>query len=204
MDAPDATLLPGLIETHVHLTVHARAAATVEAVIDQLVTDDDWTIAIRAVQAAQACLGVGITTVRDCGARGLVVLRLRDLIAQGFINGGAQIVIHSDAIAPFTTCEDSPCSLVAAVDYGGFSPVEAIRACTGLAARAIGPEGEAGTRAPGMAADLLLVDGDPTADSRDIATTRKRVPGRAVYRDGREVARGGWVRTSASGVRGND
>ena len=87
IDAPDATLLPGLIETHVHLTFNARSAATVEAVIHQLETDDDWTIAIRATQAAQACLGAGITTVRDCGGRGLVVMRLRDLVAQGFING---------------------------------------------------------------------------------------------------------------------
>jgi imidazolonepropionase-like amidohydrolase len=365
VDAPDATLLPGLIETHVHLTFNARSAATVEAVIHQLETDDDWTIAVRAVQAAQACLSVGITTVRDCGAKGLVVLRLRDLIAQGFINGprllspgmpitttaghchwcgleadgehgvvvatrqmarggadfikvmatgggmtrnsnitepqytvaelaairreatrlgrrvtahshagkgqrncleagigmiehcnwytpdgwvfdedlmlqlvqagtyigitlsgpqqaeakaetpwadlpaaqreryetlremkamGAQIVIHSDAIAPITTYEDYPYSLVAAVRYGGFSPVEAIHACTGLAAQAIGIDDQVGTLAPGKVADLLLVDGDLSDDIRAITRTR------SVLRDGREVARGGWVRTTTSGV----
>ena len=366
IDAPDATLLPGLIETHVHLTFNARAAATVEAVIRQLETDDDWTIAIRAVQAAQACLGAGITTVRDCGGRGLVVLRLRDMIASGFINGprvlspgmpitttaghchwcgleadgeqgvivatrqmaragadfikvmatgggmtrnsnitepqytvaelsairreatrlgrrvtahshagkgqqncldagmgmiehcnwytpdgwafdeelmlqlvragtyigitlsgpqqaeakaetpwdalpqaqreryetlremkamGTKIVIHSDAIAPITTYEDYPYSLVAAVRYGGFTPTEAIHACTGLAAQAIGIDDTVGTLAPGKIADLLLVAGDVSADIRAITRTR------TVLRDGREVARGGWVKTTTSGVR---
>jgi imidazolonepropionase-like amidohydrolase len=87
LDMPDGTVLPGLIDSHLHLTFNARTEATSPAVIAQLVADDDWTIAIRAVQAAHACLGVGITTVRDCGAKGLVVLRLRDLINQGVIHG---------------------------------------------------------------------------------------------------------------------
>lgn len=87
LEAPAGTVLPGLIDSHLHLTFNARTEATSPAVIAQLVADDEATITIRAVQAAQACLGVGITTIRDCGAKGLVVLRLRDLISHGVIQG---------------------------------------------------------------------------------------------------------------------
>ena len=372
IDVPGGTVLPGLIETHVHLTFNTRTEANSPAVIRQLETDDDHMIAIRAVQAAQACLGAGITTVRDCGARGLVTMRLRDLIAERFINGprllscgmpitttaghchwcgltadseqevilaarrmaregadfikvmatgggmtarsniaepqftvpelaairreahrlgrrvtahshagkgqracleagidmiehcnwhtpdgwsfdeglmrevvragmyigitfsgpqqaeaargvpwedlpealreryetlhemkamGAKIVLHSDAIAPITCYEDFPFSLVGAVRYGGFTPVEAIHASTGLAAEAIGLDGEVGTLEAGKVADILVVDGDPTTDIGAIARTRH------VLRDGRVVAAGqgaGWVRTTPSSLPGRE
>jgi len=111
---------------------------------------------------------------------------------------GARIVLHSDAIAPITTYEDFPFSLVAAVRYGGFSPVEAVHACTGLAAEAIGLGDVAGALASGKAADVLVVDGDLSADIRAITRTRH------VLRDGRVVAAGGWVRTTSSAISGQE
>ncbi len=367
LDVPEGTVLPGLIDSHLHLTFNARTEATSPAVIAQLVADDEATITIRAVQAAQACLGVGITTVRDCGAKGLVVLRLRDLINQGVIQGprilscgmpitttaghchwcgltadneqeavhaarqmvregadfvkvmatgggmtvnsnifepqfsvaelsaivreshrlgrrvsahshspsgqqncldagidmiehcnwhtpagwcfdqdvmqravdvgtyigitlsgpqqqaaraatpvdelpkglqeryeilrqmrqmGTKIVLHSDAIAPITLYEDFPLSLVAAVLYGGLSPVEAIHASTGLAAEAIGIDAETGTLEAGKQADLLIVEGNVGADINAVRQTRQ------VMRSGEVVAQDGYVRTSPSGVIG--
>lgn len=366
IDAPDGTVLPGLIDSHVHLTFNARSRATAEAVIEQLRTDDEYLIAIRAVQAAQACLSAGITTVRDCGAKGLVVLRLRDLIASGFINGprvlacgmpitttaghchwcgleaddehevtvaarsmaragadfikvmatgggmtarsninepqytvgelsairreahrlgrrvtahshagkgqrvcleagidmiehcnwhspdgwmfdeelmadlvragtwigithsgpqqaaakagtpydelpqalrdrfetlqemrhmGTKIILHSDAIAPITCYEDFPYTIVAAVRYGGFSPVEAVHAATGRAADAIDILHETGTLTPGKAADILVVDGDVATDIEALARTH------AVLRDGQVVAGYRTVRTTDSHIR---
>jgi imidazolonepropionase-like amidohydrolase len=41
------------------------------------------------------------------------------------------------------------------------APLEAIRAATSTAARACGLEAETGRVAPGLAADLLAVGGDP-------------------------------------------
>jgi imidazolonepropionase-like amidohydrolase len=87
LDAAGGTILPGLIDSHVHLTFNARTEANSPAVIRQIETDDEFQIAIRAVQGAQACLSAGVTTIRDCGAKGLVTLRLRDLIESAFING---------------------------------------------------------------------------------------------------------------------
>jgi len=50
------------------------------------------------------------------------------------------------------------------VKYLGFTPMEAIVAATKLNAVTVGLAGEIGTLEPGMLADLLVVDGDPTAD----------------------------------------
>jgi imidazolonepropionase-like amidohydrolase len=368
LEAGSDTLVPGLIDSHVHLTFNARSRADSPAVIEQLTSDDDAMLAIRAVQAAQSCLAVGITTVRDCGARGLVVLRLRDLIADQVIHGPrilacgmpitttaghcnwcglradneaevilatrrmvqagadfvkvmatgggmtpgsnlceaqyseaelsalvreavrlgkratahshsatgqlnclqagmhmiehcnwhtpegqmfdealmqqlidartfigitlsgpqqraalesvpferldpalqqryrilhrmremhADLVLHSDAIAPITRYEHFPWSLVAAVDYGGFDPVEAIHAATGRAARAIGISEVTGTVEQGKKADLLIVEGNVAQDMRAITRPRQ------VIRNGAVVAGADWVRTSPSGVPGS-
>jgi imidazolonepropionase-like amidohydrolase len=50
------------------------------------------------------------------------------------------------------------------VSRGGLSPLEAITAATATNARALGLEREIGRVAPGLAADLLVVDGDPADD----------------------------------------
>ena len=44
------------------------------------------------------------------------------------------------------------------------TPVEILRSATSVAAELIGQEGKLGVIAPGAAADLLVVDGDPTRD----------------------------------------
>ena len=68
IDLPGATLLPGLVDAHVHLTWDdGRGAATREA--------------------ARATLEAGFTTVRSCGAPGGADLVLRDAIERGEIAG---------------------------------------------------------------------------------------------------------------------
>jgi imidazolonepropionase-like amidohydrolase len=52
------------------------------------------------------------------------------------------------------------------VQYAGLSPLEAIQAGTEGSALAVNGEGRLGVIAPGMAADVLVVDGDPVADIR--------------------------------------
>jgi len=67
----------------------------------------------------------------------------------------------------------------------GMSAHEAIRAATGVAARAIHREGVVGALIPGALADLLVVDGDPLADIR-VLQDRRRL--RLVLQGGRAVA----------------
>ena len=69
----------------------------------------------------------------------------------------------------------------------GLSPLEAIHAATGGAARIVGAEGDLGTIAVGKLADLVLLDADPVAD---IHNTRRI---RAVIQAGRVVDRPGIV-----------
>jgi imidazolonepropionase-like amidohydrolase len=66
---------------------------------------------------------------------------------------------------------------------GGLTPIEAITAGTGAAARAIKVDGERGTIAPGRLADLLLVEGEPHKNIRDIEKIKR------VFLGGREIDR---------------
>jgi imidazolonepropionase-like amidohydrolase len=72
VDLGDATLLPGLIDTHVHLAFDASA----DPVATLAERDDDTALAAMAA-AARAALHGGITTVRDLGDRQYLSLRLR-------------------------------------------------------------------------------------------------------------------------------
>src|SRR5262249_4216332 len=75
-DFPGCTILPGLIDTHVHLVF--SALATNEAVIEQVGRESDDELLRRALANARAALHAGLTTVRDCGGRGRVVQQVRD------------------------------------------------------------------------------------------------------------------------------
>jgi imidazolonepropionase-like amidohydrolase len=66
---------------------------------------------------------------------------------------------------------------------GGLTPIEAITAATGAAARAIKVDGERGTIEPGKLADLILVEGEPHKDIRDIEKIKR------VFLGGREIDR---------------
>jgi imidazolonepropionase-like amidohydrolase len=72
VDLPGTTLLPGLIDTHVHLAFDASA----DPVAALAARDDDAALAAMAA-AGRAALAAGITTVRDLGDRGYLALRLR-------------------------------------------------------------------------------------------------------------------------------
>src|SRR3954452_1746114 len=76
------TLLPGLLDGHVHLNFSVLPTA-----LPDILADDNPRILLRAVHNAQLALRVGVTTVRDCGGRDLMPLKLRDAIAAGVIPG---------------------------------------------------------------------------------------------------------------------
>ena len=56
----------------------------------------------------------------------------------------------------------------------GLSPAEALASATSVPARSFGL-GDRGRVARGLRADLILVDGDPTAEIRKTAADRRRV-----------------------------
>src|SRR5204862_3402542 len=65
IDATDSTLLPGLIDGHVHLVFSAGPYP-----LGDLGVEDDQRLLLRAVAAARQALGAGVTTLRDLGGRG--------------------------------------------------------------------------------------------------------------------------------------
>jgi imidazolonepropionase-like amidohydrolase len=70
------------------------------------------------------------------------------------------------------------------VELLGMKPMDAIVAATSNNARAFGWERDVGTLAPGLWADLLVVDGDPLADIR-VLGDRGRIA--AIYKGGERV-----------------
>jgi imidazolonepropionase-like amidohydrolase len=82
LDLLDCSVLPGLIDAHVHLVFSCSAYA-----LGDLLAEDDQQLLLRGVSAARQALRAGITTVRDLGGRGGVTFRLRDAIAKELIAG---------------------------------------------------------------------------------------------------------------------
>jgi imidazolonepropionase-like amidohydrolase len=78
VDFGEATLLPGLIDTHVHLGFDASLDP-----VGRLLGDDDGALLLRMRLAAQKSLAAGVTTVRDLGDRSYLAVTLRDWFRQG-------------------------------------------------------------------------------------------------------------------------
>jgi imidazolonepropionase-like amidohydrolase len=84
-DHRDATVLPGLIDSHVHLVFdHASES---DAIRRRVQHSEPVPLALLAARNAAMCLVGGVTTVRDCGDRDLLTLQVRDAIADGWVSG---------------------------------------------------------------------------------------------------------------------
>jgi len=73
VDFDGATLLPGLVDTHVHLAFDASLDP-----VGNLAARDDGAAVAAMAASGRASLRAGVTTVRDLGDRGYLSLRLRD------------------------------------------------------------------------------------------------------------------------------
>ena len=82
IDAGHSYVMPGLIDAHVHLCFDSSVNP-----ITALDSESEANTLLRMVKAAQQELYSGVTTVRDCGAKGLSILALRDAIQRGDIVG---------------------------------------------------------------------------------------------------------------------
>jgi imidazolonepropionase-like amidohydrolase len=86
----DVTLLPGLVDCHVHLGMSASAAAT-----GSEMPGSDAELACRMVNSARRLLDAGVTTARDLGCRGEVASNVRDAIRAGLVPGPRLLVANA-------------------------------------------------------------------------------------------------------------
>lgn len=83
LDLHGRTLIPGLINVHVHITLDDGTPDTFKA----LLAEPPAVTAIHAAGRARRMLEAGITTARDLGGVNYIELAVRDMISRGEIPG---------------------------------------------------------------------------------------------------------------------
>ncbi len=124
-------------------------------------------VASRAIAEGGEAAGIPAFMARK--ARGIVETHGRsfELAARA----GVPIAAGSDAGTPLNPHGSLVPELALMIRHG-LPPMEALRAATSGAAAALGLEREIGRVAPGFAADLLAVEGDPLADIGALSRVR--------------------------------
>jgi imidazolonepropionase-like amidohydrolase len=92
VDLPDATLLPGLIDCHVHLNLPGDGTPFEEAMAEA-----DGVLTATSALNARRALEAGVTTLRDCGGRASTTFDLRRALALGR-GAGSRLVLSGRPI----------------------------------------------------------------------------------------------------------
>lgn len=93
VDLKNATVLPGLIDAHVHLLMNLGPDTQMKAL-----TQNDSEATLDGVVNARTTLMAGFTTVQDLGSRNESIFALRDAIAKGQVPG-PRILASGEAIS---------------------------------------------------------------------------------------------------------
>jgi imidazolonepropionase-like amidohydrolase len=98
IDLPGMTLLPGLIEAHTHVLLHAYNETTWN---DQVLEESEAYRTIEAVKHCEATLRAGFTTIRDLGTEGagFADVDLKRAINEGLIPGPRMLVATRAIVA---------------------------------------------------------------------------------------------------------
>ena len=86
-DYPGSTIMPGLIDSHVHLGFDGGPNPAA-----RMRSETDEQQLVLMLHSARQLLGVGVTTARDLGARAYLDVVVRDAIAAGLARGPRMVV----------------------------------------------------------------------------------------------------------------
>jgi imidazolonepropionase-like amidohydrolase len=87
LDFPGCTVLPGLIDMHVHLNLPGDGTP-----FERAARQPDGVLGAHTVVAAERALDAGITTVRDCGSRADTAFDVRRAQDLGFVRGARMVL----------------------------------------------------------------------------------------------------------------
>ncbi len=102
IDLPGCTVMPGLINAHVHLVFSSTLTPVEDFLADRDAGVD--TMVAAAVGRLEASARVGVTTVRDLGGPNEVIFEVRDRAATGRVAGGRIIAAGSPITTPGGHC----------------------------------------------------------------------------------------------------
>ena len=115
---------------------------------------------------------------QDLAQREAIVSPQERMVA-AVVKGGGRVIAGTDSpINPYGL------TLLLELEHyvrGGLSPADAIRTATAVPAEAMGYGAQLGTIEPGKLADLVVVEGNPLANIRDIRRTRMTIKDGVVY-----------------------
>jgi imidazolonepropionase-like amidohydrolase len=101
--------------------------------------------------------------------------RMMDM-AKAFYDSGVPIVAGTDSLAGFTLHRE-----LEVYEKAGIPAAKVLQIATLGAARVMKRDSELGSIAPGKLADMILVEGDPSAHSSDVRRVRTVVKDGIVY-----------------------
>ena len=164
------------VAAHAHSArgIEAAARAGVDSIEHGTFADSKALSAMKAAGSSLVPTLMAFTGIRERLGKGIftpvVEVKVRETLsevgmaARAARAAGVPVVFGTDS-AVFEHGRNAQ-ELALLVELAGMSPAEAIASATTGAARLLGMEREVGRIAPGYAADLIAVDGDPLRDVR--------------------------------------
>lgn len=152
-----------------------------EEAIELMLANGVWLVpTLHAVRSLLAAIEAGAAYPQAVIDKVQIVAAAHEASIAAAHAAGVKIAMGTDCgVGPHGTNLDE----LELMHQVGMTPLEALHAATGGAAELLGVDAKLGRLAPGMRADLVVVDGSPT----DVADLASRV--RAVYLDGVPINR---------------
>jgi imidazolonepropionase-like amidohydrolase len=167
IDLDGMTLMPGLIDAHVHLSLHGSPSY-----FNEMNMESPTLAALKAVKKVNRIIESGFTTIRTMGDKGQLDIAMKTAIREGDIIGprlsasGNCLTIQGDMVNG-----ESAYELECLVD-NGFTEMQAIQAATKTAVQALLLP-DLGTLEAGNVADFIVVDGNPLQDIKILQNVEK-------------------------------